>query len=91
MRLYSTRPSRYIIQFRAGAVAATERDELWGQRRSLFLYRGCMYVCRYALHMYDKRIASSFIKLSHPLAHEGRHGFPPGFGRHRDGELGHDR
>lgn len=31
---------------------------------SVFLYRGCMYVCRYALHMYDKRVASSFIKLA---------------------------
>lgn len=30
----------------------TGQNELWGD--SVFLYRGCMNVCRYALHMYDK-------------------------------------
>lgn len=70
MRLYSSRPDRYIIQFGQRLDGCTAQEMNCGGCSCLavFLYRGCMYVCRYALHMYDKRVASSFIKLSYSLA-----------------------
>lgn len=70
MRLYSSRPDWYIIQFGQLDGCTAEEMNCGGccSCLAVFLYRGCMYVCRYALHMYDKRVASSFIKLSYSLA-----------------------
>lgn len=75
-----------LVHYSIWAARCSLRPRQWQEMNcggclAVFLYRGCMYVCRYALHMYDKRLcASSFYKtliFSRSTLAGGVRTFPP--------------